>query len=151
MDLTITRAETLKTPPDDSDLSFGTAFTDHMYNLDYDPDNGWHAPRIEPYGAFSLDPSTMILHYGQGIFEGLKAYPNLHAIESDTSVDVVDLFVAPERTPPVVEQAAQIGAKTVWFQPGAEHEPAEDKARELGLEVFSGVCPKAEHSRLFGS
>ncbi len=83
--------------------------------------------------------------------EGLKAYPNLHAIESDTSVDVVDLFVAPERTPPVVEQAAQIGAKTVWFQPGAEHEPAEDKARELGLEVFSGVCPKAEHSRLFGS
>jgi len=45
-----------------------------MLNMDYDPDNGWHNPRIEPYGPISMDPSTMILHYSQGIFEGLKAY-----------------------------------------------------------------------------
>ena len=74
MDLTIRKADTLKTQPDDSDLSFGTVFTDHMFNMDYSQDNGWHNPRVEPYGPFSLDPSTMILHYGQGIFEGLKAY-----------------------------------------------------------------------------
>jgi len=74
MDLTIAKAKTLKTPPDDSDLSFGTEFTDHMFNMDYDLDRAWHNPRIEPYGPFTLDPSTTILHYGQGIFEGLKAY-----------------------------------------------------------------------------
>ena len=74
MELTITRAEQLKTPPDDSELSFGTIFTDHMFNMDYDSDRGWHSPRIEPYGPFEMDPATMVLHYGQGIFEGLKAY-----------------------------------------------------------------------------
>ena len=76
MELTITRAEQLKSPPDDSDLSFGTIFTDHMFNMDFEPDRGWHNPRIEPYSPFEMDPATMILHYGQGIFEGLKAYRN---------------------------------------------------------------------------
>ena len=74
MKLTIAKAETLKTPPRDSDLRFGTVFTDHMFNMDYDQNHGWHSPRIEPYGPFQLDPATSILHYGQGVFEGLKAY-----------------------------------------------------------------------------
>jgi len=76
MELTITRAEKLISPPGDSDLSFGTIFTDHMFNMDYDLENGWHNPRIEPYAPFEMAPATMILHYGQGIFEGLKAYKN---------------------------------------------------------------------------
>ena len=76
MELAINRAEQLKSPPEDSDLSFGTIFTDHMFNMDYDLENGWHNPRIEPYAPFEMDPATMILHYGQGIFEGLKAYRN---------------------------------------------------------------------------
>jgi len=82
--------------------------------------------------------------------EGLQAYPDLGSIPENVHVEIVDLFVAPERTGPVVEQAARIGAKIVWFQPGAEDGTAEARARELGLEVFSGVCTKAEHSRLFG-
>jgi branched-chain amino acid aminotransferase len=45
-----------------------------MFNMDYDPQNGWHNPRIEPYSPFVMDPATMFLHYGQGVFEGLKAY-----------------------------------------------------------------------------
>jgi branched-chain amino acid aminotransferase len=45
-----------------------------MFNLDYNPEKGWHNPRIEPYGPITIDPSTMVLHYGQGVFEGLKAY-----------------------------------------------------------------------------
>ena len=61
------------------------------------------------------------------------------------------MFIAGERTGPVVEQAAEIGAKIAWFQPGAENEQAEQRARDLGLEVFSGVCPKAEHERLFST
>jgi len=83
--------------------------------------------------------------------EGLRAYPDLRSIPASAHVEVVDLFVAPRRTGPVVEQASQIGAKIVWFQPGAEHPPSEQRARELGLEVFSGVCTKAEHARLVGA
>ena len=81
--------------------------------------------------------------------EGLRTYPNLLAIPPEAGVEIVDLFVAGEQTGPLVEQAAQIGASVVWFQPGAEHPPAEARARELGLEVISGKCTMAEHRRLF--
>ena len=74
MELTVTEAEKLKEKPDQSKLGFGTLFTDHMFKMDYTPDKGWHAFRIEPYGPMALDPSTMFLHYAQGAFEGLKAY-----------------------------------------------------------------------------
>lgn len=74
MQLTIKKAEQLKSHPADSELTFGTVFTDHMFNMDYNPDQGWHHPRIEPYGAIAMDPATMVLHYGQEVFEGLKAY-----------------------------------------------------------------------------
>jgi branched-chain amino acid aminotransferase len=74
MELTIKQAENLKTKPDESKLGFGTIFSDHMFNMDYNPEKGWHAPRIEPYAPLNLDPATMFLHYAQGVFEGLKAY-----------------------------------------------------------------------------
>ena len=76
MHITTTKAEQLKTKPDESKLGFGTIFTDHMFNMDYSVEKGWHNPRIEPYGPITMDPSTMVLHYGQGVFEGLKAYRN---------------------------------------------------------------------------
>ncbi|MEW5909141.1 MAG: branched-chain amino acid aminotransferase [Thermodesulfobacteriota bacterium] len=74
MQLLIQKAENLKKHPDESKLGFGIHFTDHMFNMDYHPDKGWHTPRIEPYAPLAMDPATMVLHYGQGIFEGLKAY-----------------------------------------------------------------------------
>jgi len=54
--------------------AFGTAFTDHMFVMEYTEGKGWHDARIEPYTSITLDPSACVLHYGQGIFEGLKAY-----------------------------------------------------------------------------
>ncbi len=74
MELTVTETEKLKDKPDESSLGFGNIFTDHMFNMDYESDKGWHSARIEPYAPFALDPSTMFLHYAQGAFEGLKAY-----------------------------------------------------------------------------
>jgi len=74
VEITIKRADKLKNHPEDSALGFGTFFTDHMFNMDYSPEKGWHNPRIEPYAPIVMDPSTMVLHYGQAIFEGLKAY-----------------------------------------------------------------------------
>jgi len=74
MQLTVKKAGQLKTKPDDSKLGFGSIFTDHMFNMDYNPKDGWHHPRIEPYASMDMDPATMVLHYGQGVFEGLKAF-----------------------------------------------------------------------------
>ena len=53
---------------------FGRYFTDHMVLIDYDAGSGWHDPRLVPYGPLTFDPATMVLHYGQEIFEGLKCY-----------------------------------------------------------------------------
>lgn len=76
MEIKITKTTSPKQKPDQSTLKFGTEFTDHMFIMDYTEGKGWHDPRIVPYGPISLDPSTMIFHYGQAIFEGLKAYRN---------------------------------------------------------------------------
>lgn len=53
---------------------FGRYFTDHMVSIDYTEAAGWTNARVEPYGPLSMDPATMVFHYGQAIFEGLKAY-----------------------------------------------------------------------------
>jgi len=75
-DILIQQAEEseLKAKPDNGNLGFGSSFTDHMFVMEYDEDRGWHNQRICPYQDFALDPAAMVLHYGQAIFEGLKAY-----------------------------------------------------------------------------
>ncbi|MDO5051428.1 MAG: branched-chain amino acid aminotransferase [Pseudoclavibacter sp.] len=57
-----------------ADPGFGRHFTDHMAVIDWTLEQGWHAARFEPYGAFSIEPASAVLHYGQEVFEGLKAY-----------------------------------------------------------------------------
>ena len=61
-------------PTDETKLGFGSIFTDHMFIMNYDEGQGWHDARIVPYGPIELDPSAMCLHYGQTVFEGMKAY-----------------------------------------------------------------------------
>ncbi len=53
---------------------FGTTFTDHMVDICWSVRGGWHRPRVQPYGPIALDPAAAVLHYGQEIFEGIKAY-----------------------------------------------------------------------------
>ena len=60
--------------PDESALGFGQYFADHMFLMRYDKGRGWHDATIKGYRELSLDPAAMVLHYGQAIFEGLKAY-----------------------------------------------------------------------------
>ena len=68
-------AATLKEKPqDESKLGFGHIFTDHMLIMPYDEGQGWHDPEIVPYDNISLSPAAMCFHYGQTVFEGLKAY-----------------------------------------------------------------------------
>jgi branched-chain amino acid aminotransferase len=63
-------------PTDCKSLGFGKYFTDHMLIMDYDEGKGWHDGRIIPYGPICMDPGSTTLHYGQMMFEGLKAYRN---------------------------------------------------------------------------
>jgi len=74
--LTITQArpDELKAKPDETDLGFGKHFSDHMFTMRYTHGRGWHDLEIRKYQDFTLAPSAMCLHYGQAIFEGLKAY-----------------------------------------------------------------------------
>jgi branched-chain amino acid aminotransferase len=67
-------ADQMKAKPDQSRLGFGQFFTDHMFTMRWNRQNGWHDAAIEPYSNFSLDPAAMVFHYGQAIFEGMKAY-----------------------------------------------------------------------------
>ena len=57
-----------------ADPGFGKSFTDHMVDICWSEHGGWHRPRVQPYGPISLDPAAAVLHYGQEIFEGMKAY-----------------------------------------------------------------------------
>ena len=57
-------------------LGFGKIFTDHMFVMNYTEGQGWHDPRIVPFQRISLSPAAMVYHYGQEMFEGLKAYKN---------------------------------------------------------------------------
>ena len=70
----VTRSSTLKPKPDPKTLVFGKTFTDHMFLMDYDAGQGWHDGRIVPYAPIALDPSAMVFHYAQEVFEGMKAY-----------------------------------------------------------------------------
>jgi branched-chain amino acid aminotransferase len=77
MELNVKKTTSPKKPPTDQELSkihFGTVFTDHMLMIDYEKGRGWHDARIVPYGPITLDPAACCLHYGQLIFEGMKAF-----------------------------------------------------------------------------
>ena len=85
LDIKITRTTCPKEKPqDETKLGFGKKFTDHMFVMDYTEGEGWHDARIVPYAPFQLDPATVVFHYAQEIFEGMKAYR--------TADDTIQLF-----------------------------------------------------------
>src|SRR4051794_19093638 len=115
---------------------FGRYFTDHMVVVDYD-DGKWHDARVVPYGPFTMDPATMVLHYAQEIFEGLKAYtqqdgsvasfrPQANAARMSSSADRLgmprlpeELFLASLRELVAVDRAwVPTGEETsLYFRP----------------------------------
>lgn len=75
LDIRIEKTTTPKElPKADNPLKFGTIFTDHMFMMNYEVGKGWFDPRVVPYQPINLEPSAMVFHYGQEMFEGLKAY-----------------------------------------------------------------------------
>ncbi|BDZ38503.1 branched-chain amino acid aminotransferase [Microbacterium suwonense] len=75
---TVTKNLAAKNPAQREEIlqkpGFGVHFTDHMVDICWSENGGWHRPRVQPYGPITLDPAAAVLHYGQEIFEGIKAY-----------------------------------------------------------------------------
>src|SRR6056297_4065189 len=87
MKITITPTDNSKISEIDfENLKFGRVFSDHMAELHY-KDGAWQSAEIKPYGPISFEPSMMALHYGQAIFEGMKAY-----FSGDTTINLFRPF-----------------------------------------------------------
>lgn len=74
MKINIKKTDNPKKKPDEDKLGFGNIFTDHMFIMDYTEGKGWYDPKIVPFGPLEVLPSLSTFHYGQAVFEGLKAY-----------------------------------------------------------------------------
>ncbi len=73
-DLVVTRAKEKKPIPDTRNLGFGKYFSDHMFQVNFSEQKGWHSPRITPYAPLLIEPGASVLHYGQTLFEGMKCF-----------------------------------------------------------------------------
>ena len=78
LDYTITRTDNPTSTEELSEIlanpGFGKHFTDHMVTIDWTEEKGWHNAQVRPYGPMTMEPASNVFHYGQAIFEGIKAY-----------------------------------------------------------------------------
>ena len=129
---------------------FGATFTDHMVEIDFDAEHGWHAPRVVPYGPIALDPAAAVLHYAQEIFEGMKAYrladggialfrPRANAARFNASARRLAMPEMPEAL--FVEAVRQqVLADSDWF-PTVEGGSLYLRPFMFASEAFLGVRP----------
>lgn len=146
----VTRTTNPKPKPDPDKLVFGTVFTDHMFEMSYSNDRGWHAAKIVPYGPIVLEPSTAVFHYAQEMFEGLKAYryedgrvvlfrPEMNAKRANVTNDRMCI-------PPIDEKLMVEAIKTVvdidrdWI-PDAEGTSLYIRPFIIATDKFLGLRP----------
>ncbi len=143
-------------PADESQLGFGNLFTDHMFLMDYEKDRGWFDPRIVPHGKLELDPAAMGLHYGQEIFEGLKAYRGrdngLYLFRAKDNFDRMNRSAArlcmPQLDVPLVMKALEqlILLDRDWV-PGSPGTSLYIRPTMIATDPFLGVRPS--HNYIF--
>ena len=130
---------------------FGKTFTDHMVVIDWSGDGGWTGARVKPYGPFQLDPAAAVLHYGQEIFEGMKAYrhadgsiwtfrPEANAARFARSARRLALPELPEAD--FIESLRQLVSVDQEWVPGADGEKSLYlRPFMFASEAFLGVRP----------
>ncbi|GAA2509483.1 MAG: branched-chain amino acid aminotransferase [Kocuria sp.] len=137
---------------------FGQHFTDHMVCIDWQGDvqenvGRWDNARLQPYGPLSLDPSTAVLHYGQEIFEGLKAYrhadgsvwtfrPEANAARLNRSAQRLALPTLPEEV--FVDSIRELVVQDQQWVPSGEGESLYLRPFMIGTEPFLGVRPSRQ-------
>lgn len=129
---------------------FGKTFTDHMVDVCWSEHGGWHRPRVQPYGPIALDPAASVLHYGQEIFEGLKAYrhadgsiwsfrPDANARRMQASARRMALPELPEEY--FIESLRQLVAVDGDWVPTAPETSLYLRPFMFAKEAFLGVRP----------
>jgi branched-chain amino acid aminotransferase len=138
-----------------ADPGFGRYFTDHMVTIRWTSGAGWHDPAVVPYGPLSLDPATMVLHYGQEIFEGLKAYrqpdgsiasfrPEANAARFRASAARMAMAELPDDLF-LTSLEELVGVDREWVPPAGGEESLYLRPFMLATEVGLGVRPAAEY------
>ena len=153
-DIAITQTSQPKQPPADETLTFGKVFTDHMFMMEYDEGSGWHDPRVVPYAPFTLDPATCVLHYGQTIFDGMKAFRGTdgrvrlfrlpdHARRLNRSAHYMCI---PEIDPALVEESirAVVEVDQQWV-PKLAGTSLYIRPTVISTETFLGVHPSSSY------
>jgi len=155
MPIAVTRTTQPKQPPADESLRFGNVFADHMFVMDYHTGRGWHDARIVPYQPFSLDPATCVLHYGQAVFDGLKAFRGVdgvirlfrardHAARLNRSGERLCI---PPLDPEMVQQSfhalIELDQRWVPSRPGTA---LYLRPTVIATEVFLGVHPSSSYA-----
>ena len=132
-----------------SNPTFGTHFTDHQVVIIWEKDKGWHSAQVIPYGPIMMDPSSAVLHYGQEIFEGIKAYrhedgsiwtfrPDMNAARLQRSAKRMALPELPEEL--FVQSLEELIAVDGAWVPSAEGEKTlYMRPFEIAAENFLGV------------
>ena len=155
-DFPVTRSARLKPHPADETLRFGEVFTDHMFMMAYDEGQGWHDPRIVPYGPLTLDPACCVLHYAQAVFDGLKAFRGadgqVRIFRGDRHAERLnrscDLLCIPMLDPAMVEASfhALIAVDEAWV-PSRRGTALYIRPTVIATQTFLGVHPS--HSYLY--
>ncbi|MFZ2965181.1 MAG: branched-chain amino acid aminotransferase [Rhodoglobus sp.] len=133
-----------------ADPGFGKHFTDHMVDICWSEWGGWHRPRVRPYGPITLDPAAAVLHYGQEVFEGLKAYrhadgsiwtfrPDANAARLQRSARRLALPELP--TDYFIESLRQLIAIDARWVPSAPETSLYLRPFMFAKEAFLGVRP----------
>jgi branched-chain amino acid aminotransferase len=136
---------------------FGQVFTDHMVSARYAPDLGWHDAQLTAYAPLTLDPATSVLHYGQAIFEGLKAYhqpdggvalfrPDQNAARFQRSARRLAMAEVPAELF-LDAISALVKADRDWV-PTNQGEALYLRPLEFALDPFLGVRPSREYQFL---
>ncbi|MCM2280778.1 MAG: branched-chain amino acid aminotransferase [Bdellovibrionaceae bacterium] len=154
MGIAIERTSAPKPKPKSTEYGFGRFFSDHMYMVDYSAADGWHSPRIVPYQPLTLDPGAAVLHYGQAIFEGLKAFrgvdgkirlfrPEMNWKRLTASADRL-CMKAPD-LPTYMEGLQQLVTTEREWVPTKEGTALYLRPTLIGTEAFLGVRPAEKY------
>ena len=154
LDISITRSTQPRPKPPAGDLAFGRFFSDHMFLADYEGGN-WSNGRVVPYGTLALDPAAAVLHYGQALFEGMKAYrgkngralvfrPQVHAARLNASAERLCMPSLPEED---FHQAlmALLQVERAWI-PEVPGTALYLRPTMIATEPFLGVRPARRYS-----
>ena len=154
LNIKVTKTTAPKAKPDENNLGFGKIFTDHMFVMDYTEGEGWHDARIVPYSRISLDPSAMVFHYGQEMFEGMKAYygvdgkirlfrPDMNAKRANNSNRRLCIPEVPEED--FVQAVSEIVLVDADWVPKAEGTSLYIRPFIIATDEFLGVAPSKHY------